>query len=416
MSDDQTGVAPGVGPVDAGSDREDDDSHLRGGITGWLRGWRSAVGMAGRNLRRNRVRTVLAVLGVCIGVLAVAALGIFGNVLALGADDAIGDIGTQVVVSPNADAGVESLSTADVAAIRRAVDDPAAGDPAVVPLYSDNAIVEGANAQTFATIYGVEEPGLAFEAAEGRLPDRHRQGAIVGAGVAEDLGVGAGDTVGIAGSQVRVVAVLAETQTFSPVAPDDAVFLPESAFAADGYAQALVISESGETARAAADAIRGEVNAREKRVDLFELAAVVDEINEFFDLLSTFLLGLGAISLVVAGVSILNVMLMSTVERRQEIGVMRAVGVTRRDVLRVLLAEAGLIGAVGAAAGTVLTVLLVAGLVVATPAVDTSLVIHPTNGYYLLLALGFGVGVGIISGAYPAWKAANERPVEALRS
>ncbi|EMA58045.1 ABC transporter permease [Halorubrum lipolyticum] len=386
------------------------------GATGWLRGWRPAVSMAARNLRRNRVRTVLAVLGVCIGVLAVAALGIFGNVLALGADDAIGDIGTQVVVSPNADAGVESLSTADVAAIRRAVGDPAVGDPAVVPLYSDNAVVEGASSQTFATVYGVEEPGLAFEAAEGRLPDRHRQGAIVGAGVAEDLGVGAGDTVGIAGTQVRVVAVLAESQTFSPVAPDDAVFLPESAFAADGYAQALVVAESGETARAAADAIREEVNAREERVDLFELAAIVDEINGFFDLLSTFLLGLGAISLVVAGVSILNVMLMSTVERRQEIGVMRAVGVTRRDVLRVLLAEAGLIGAAGAAAGTVLTVLLVAGLVAATPAVDAALVLDPTNGYYLLLALGFGVGVGLVSGAYPAWKAANERPVEALRS
>jgi len=210
--------------------------------------------------------------------------------------------------------------------------------------------------------------------------------------------------------------VLAESQTFSPVAPDNAVFLPESAFAADGYAQALVVAESGATARAAADAIRETVNVREERVDLFELAAVVDEINDFFDLLSTFLLGLGAISLVVAGVSILNVMLMSTVERRQEIGVMRAVGVTRRDVLRVLLAEAGLIGAAGAAAGTLLTVLLVAGLVATTPAVDAALVLDPTNGYYLLLALVFGVGVGIVSGAYPAWKAANERPVEALRS
>ncbi|PAU82792.1 ABC transporter substrate-binding protein [Halorubrum salipaludis] len=403
MTEGSGGPEPGVG---GGSE----------GARGWLRGWRPAVSMAARNLRRNRVRTMLAVLGVCIGVLAVAGLGIFGNVLALGADDAIGDIGTQVVVSPNADAGVESLSAADVAAIRRAVDDPAVGDPAVVPLYSDNAVVEGPSSQTFATVYGVEEPGLAFEAAEGRLPDRHRQGAIVGAGVAEDLGLGAGDTVGIAGSQVRVVAVLAESQTFSPVAPDDAVFLPESAFAADGYAQALVVAESGATARAAADAIREEVNAREERVDLFELAALVDEINDFFDLLSTFLLGLGAISLVVAGVSILNVMLMSTVERRQEIGVMRAVGVTRRDVLRVLLAEAGLIGAAGAAAGTLLTVLLVAGLVAATPAVDAALVLDPTNGYYLLLALGFGVGVGIVSGAYPAWKAANERPVEALRS
>jgi len=379
--------------------------------SGWLRGWRPAVSMAARNLRRNRVRTVLAVLGVCIGVLAVAALGIFGNVLALGADDAIGDIGTQVVVTPNADAGVDSLSDADISAIRRAV-----GEPAVVPLYSDNALVGSAGEQTFATVYGVEEPALAFEAADGRLPERHRQGAIVGAGIADDLDVGAGDTVEIAGSQVRIVAVLVETQTFSPVAPDDAVFLPESAFSADGYGQALVVSESGAAARTAADDIREQVNAREERVELFELAAIVDEINDFFDLLGTFLLGLGAISLVVAGVSILNVMLMSTVERRQEIGVMRAVGVTRRDVLRVLLAEAGLIGAAGAAAGTALTVLLVAGLVLSTPAVDAALVLDPTNGYYLLLALAFGVGVGIVSGAYPAWKAANERPVEALRS
>ena len=387
------------------------DGGSHGPLGGWIRGWRPAVAMAARNLRRNRVRTVLAVLGVCIGVLAVAALGIFGNVLALGADDAIGDIGTQVVVSPNADAGVESLSDADVAAIRRAV-----GEPGIVPLYSDNAVVAGASSRTFATVYGVEEPALAFEAAEGRLPERHRRGAIVGADVAEELDVGAGDTIEIAGSQVRVVAVLVESQTFSPIAPDDAVFLPESAFTADGYSQVLVVAESGEAARAAADDIREEVNAREERVDLFELAAIVDEVNDFFDLLSTFLLGLGAISLVVAGVSILNVMLMSTVERRQEIGVMRAVGVTRRDVLRVLLAEAGLIGAAGAAAGTILTILLVAGLVISTPAVDTALVLDPTNGYYLLLALGFGVGVGLVSGAYPAWKAANERPVEALRS
>ncbi|AZQ15297.1 ABC transporter permease [Halorubrum sp. PV6] len=383
---------------------------------GWLRGWRPAASMAARNLRRNRIRTVLAVLGVTIGVLAVAALGIFGNVLALGAADAIGDIGTQVVVSPNADAGVESLSTADVTAIRRAVSDPAVGDPAVVPLYSDNAVVAGTSSQTFATVYGVEQPGLAFAAAEGSLPDRHRRGVIVGADVAADIGVETGDAVEIAGRQVRVVAVLAESESFSPVAPDNAVFLPESAFAADGYAQVLVVADSGETARAAASAIRESVNAREERVSLFELAAIVDEINGFFDLLSTFLLGLGAISLVVAGVSILNVMLMSTVERRQEIGVMRAVGVTRRDVLRVLLAEAGLIGAAGAVAGTALTVLLVAGLVISTPAVDAALVLDPTNGYYLLLALVFGVGVGIVSGAYPAWQAANERPVDALRS
>jgi len=367
--------------------------------------------MAARNLRRNRVRTVLAVLGVAIGVFAVATLGVFGNVLALGADDAIGDIGTQVVLSPNTDAGVESLSEADVAAIRRAV-----GEPAVVPLRSDGGIVSGPTGQQFTTVYGVEQPGLAFTAAEGELPKRHRSGAIVGASVAESLGVSVGDRLEVAGGQTRVVAVLQESQTFSPVAPDDAVFVPESAFATTGYDQVLVVADSGPRARAAADAIRESVNAREDRVDVFELAAIVDEITEFFDLLGTFLLGLGGISLVVAGVSILNVMLMSTVERRQEIGVMRAVGVTRSDVLRVLLAEAGLIGALGAVFGTAMTVVVVAGLVAATPAVDPAIAFDSSNGTYLVVALCFGVGVGLVSGAYPAWKAANERPVEALRS
>jgi len=109
------GESEGSGESEGAESRRGGESEGRGsgrlreGVGGWFRGWRPVVSMAARNLRRNRVRTVLAVLGVCIGVLAVAALGIFGNVLALGANDAIGDIGTQVVVSPNADAGVESL-------------------------------------------------------------------------------------------------------------------------------------------------------------------------------------------------------------------------------------------------------------------------------------------------------------------
>ncbi|ERH04545.1 MAG: ABC-type transport system, involved in lipoprotein release, permease component, partial [Halorubrum sp. J07HR59] len=228
------------------------------------------------------------------------------------------------------------------------------------------------------------------------------------------LDISVGQTVEIEGEQIRVIAILESQETFSPVAPDSAVILPESAFQSDGYDQVLLRAGTGEEAQLAADNVRETLNSRQQRVEIFELAEITNEIQEFFDLLGSFLLGLGGISLVVAGVSIFNVMLMSTVERRGEIGVMRAVGIEKRDVMRMLLSEAGLIGAAGGVTGVILTALVVVGLVTATPA-ERSMVLVTQNVWYLLLALGFGITVGIVSGLYPAWKAANERPVTALR-
>jgi len=107
-------------------------------------------------------------------------------------------------------------------------------------------------------------------------------------------------------------------------------------------------------------------------------------------------------------------MLMSTVERRAEIGVLRAVGVTRGSILRTMLFEAALLGLVGATLGVFVTALLVGALYLATP-VELAVVLHPLNAVYLLAAFVFGVLISVVSGIYPAWKAANERPVDALR-
>ena len=369
-----------------------------------------ALFVARRNLSRNRLRSALAALGILVGVVAIASLGIFGNVLAVGASDALGDIGTQVIVSPNADAGYQSIDDATVTDIERATD---AGT--VVPLKTDGGLVTRGSNSAAATIYGIENPASVYTAADGRLPERHRQGAIVGAEVAETLEARVGDSITVAGEDHRVLAVLEPAEAFSPVSPDDAVMLPESDVGGEGYQQVLVRTETGAEATASATAIQTTVNAREERVDVFELSSIVNEIDEFFSLLSGFLIGLGGISLFVAGVSILNVMLMSTVERRQEIGVLRAVGVPRRAVLRTMLFEAALLGIVGALGGIVVTVGLVAVLYVVTP-VELGMVLDPRNGLYLLGAFAFGILISVASGLYPAWKAANERPVDALRS
>jgi putative ABC transport system permease protein len=96
--------------------------------------------------------------------------------------------------------------------------------------------------------------------------------------------------------------------------------------------------------------------------------------------------------------------------------VLRAVGVQQRDVLRLILFEAGLLGAVGGAIGVLLAALGTAALWYLVPEVVLEVVLAPANGRHLLVAFAFGFGVSVLSGASPAWEAASLQPVEALRA
>ncbi|PSP96509.1 ABC transporter substrate-binding protein [Halobacteriales archaeon QS_4_70_19] len=394
------GDAPGDGPPDA------DDSAAGPGLLERF----PAVLMARRNLSRNRLRSGLAALGIVIGVLAIATLGIFGNVLQLSATSELGGIGNQVIVSPNEDTGRETLSPRDVAAVERIAE----GRGEAVPLVTGSAVVTGPNGQTFAQLYGLDRPRALFEARSGRLPEYHRQGALVGRSVAERLDLQPGTAVEIEGQRLRVIAVLAETDDITPIQPDSAVVLPRESFAQDAPSQVVVQADSGEDASYVASTVRERLNAREPRVSVFELSSILDRINEFFGLLNGFLVALGAVSLVVAGVAIFNVMLMSTTERRGEIGVLRAVGVQKGDVLRTLVVEATLLGLLGGLGGVLLTCLAVGALYQFTP-LGLDVVLHPSNATYLVVAFAFGVFISLASGLYPAYRAANEEPVDALR-
>jgi putative ABC transport system permease protein len=213
-----------------------------------------------------------------------------------------------------------------------------------------------------------------------------------------------------------VIAVLAESDSISPIRPDNAVILPPDAFVQSSFNQVVVQADSGPDAQVVASEVDARLNAREQRVSVFELGSVLDRINEFFALLNGFLVGLAGVSLVVAGVSIFNVMLMSVNERRAEIGVLRAVGVHKREVLAMLVVEAGLLGVVGGLLGVVVSALVTLGLWLAIEQIRLGVILVPRNAAILLGAFVFGVVVSLLSGAYPAWKAASERPVDALRS
>jgi putative ABC transport system permease protein len=350
-------------------------------------------------------------LGIVIGVLAIASLGVFGATLSQSVSGSLGDIGNQIVVSPASEGPGETtpLTDREVREIARV-----SGEARVVPVRQNVSRVSFRGEQTVATLYGMPDPAAAYEAERGRIPSPLRSGALVGATLADELEVNVGDSLTVGNRTVRVLAVLEPAAGFSPVDPGSAVVLPVRDVGGSGFTSVVVDAESGEAANETALAIREALNGREERVSIFELGQIVEQVGSVFEAVNLFLVGIGSISLVVAGVSILNVMLMSTIERRGEIGVLRAVGYQRRDVLKIMLSEALLLGLVGGAVGAVLS--LGGGLVIAQVILgDATSALTPINGLYILAALGFAVVTSVLSGLYPAYKAANEEPVEALR-
>jgi putative ABC transport system permease protein len=120
--------------------------------------------------------------------------------------------------------------------------------------------------------------------------------------------------------------------------------------------------------------------------------------------------GIAGISLIVAGVGIINTMTVSVMERTREIGVLKAIGAKSRDVLFLFLSEAMVTGAIGGLIGAVFGFILsqVVGNIINLP---------PSISPYLgALVVGFAIVTSVVSGLYPAWRASNLNPVEALRS
>lgn len=365
--------------------------------------------MAKRNLGRNRLRSALAVLGIVIGVLAIASLGVFGTTLQIAAVGQLGDIGNEVQVSPSFEAGETEIDQRTADRIERV-----SGDAEVVRFTQGQASVTHGGEAVGATVYGTGSPGILYDAQAGTVPERHSNGAVVGADIADRLDLRVGNTITVDGTTYRIIGVLESQDAFSPIFADSAVFLPEDDVGGDGYSDMVIRAESNEDAAAVADRIREEINDREELVSVTELQEIAEDIDEFFGILNQFLIAIGGISLVVAAVAILNVMLMSVVERRQEIGVFRAVGLHKRQVLRILLAEATMLGVVGSVIGIALALAVGVGINVFILD-DPTAIIDPRNAFYLGLSLVVGAAVSTLSGLYPAWKAANQRPVETLR-
>jgi len=163
------------------------------------------------------------------------------------------------------------------------------------------------------------------------------------------------------------------------------------------------------------------------QVSVTSSTAVLDTVSSIFSTVELFLAGIAAISLLVAGIGIMNIMIVSLMERTREIGILKALGMRSQTVLSIFLSEAVIVGLIGAVLGTISGWVLAnvvarifsgGGFVragnqaAATGGMTITPVLTPT---LFLGALAFGLVVSVIFALYPAWRASKLKPVEALR-
>ncbi len=155
-------------------------------------------------------------------------------------------------------------------------------------------------------------------------------------------------------------------------------------------------------------------DAKELKQEDHEIAVqtiddAVDQITDFVDQLTIFIGGIAGISLVVGSIGIANIMIVSVTERTREIGIMKAVGARKRDIVQLFIIESSVLGAVGALLG----VLVGLGIGYLGVTLAGWPMAYPVN--WIIIAVVVGCAVGILSGLYPAWRAAKVDPIDALR-
>ena len=383
--------------------------------------------LAFSRLRRSRARAALTMLGVIIGVASVVALVGVGRGTTANITASLSSLGTNLLtVNPSSQSS--TLTLEDAAAIAE-LDGVAAVAPelqvsatvaASATNSTDTSVVGTSSAYTFVRAYDVWQGTFLSDVAI----DRSLRVVVIGATVANDLGLGAdalGTTVAIGGLPFEIVGILQAKGGSGFNDPDDQVYVPigtvSKYFVGGSSVRTIGVSVAdGLDMQVVRDEISEELRARhgigtddDDDFSIFDQTQLLEVTESISGTLTLLLGGIASIALVVGGIGIMNIMLVSVRERTREIGIRKALGARGRDILSQFLVEA-------------LTLSLVGGLIGIAIGLAASAVIGQVAGWgfvfdpsTVIVATVFSLAVGVVFGVWPARQAAQLDPVVALR-
>ena len=384
-----------------------------------------------RNLARRRLRTGLTILGITIGIWALVVFGSMANRINDMVDKGSAFYDSGAVTVWGGGGSMPKSNPVDVSVAGRiaSLDGVDVVVPGVGMNISDDTagMSMGLPPMITGEVAGSDKGRMAMvlRAASGRLLTAADEGAnvaVLGCDLARQYGKRAGDTIALRGEDFLVVGVLEPTLT----QPDNSAMVPLAA------AQRLYLSTlpSLVTANLTAskvvtsftvyprpgttsEAIAAEIKAADPELGTMTPSDFTRLAGSYAAMLNAVLVGIGLISVVVGGLSVVNTMAMAIAERTREIGIKRAIGASRARIVREVVAESALIGCIGGTIGLFLGALIVT---LANDAGRSSgTILFELTAGTAFTALAFSTVLGALAGFVPALHAARLDPVAALR-
>ena len=370
----------------------------------------------------HKMRSFLTMLGIIIGIFAVTALISVGQSSNAAVTEQIEGLGSNLLTISIRDNRAD-LKLDDVEQLGRL---PGVG--AVSPYISSTYTVKnGDTSMEDISVIGVTsdyQDIREYEVTEGRFisakdNDNRLKVAVIGRDVAIELYSSldvVGQKLSVNGTKYEIVGVLAEQGDDETVSGDELVIIPfvtaqrvmQNTTISTIYASAAS-AETVSIAQASLESFLKQYSTEDNGYSINSQDSILESLQEVSATQTAMLGGIAGISLLVGGIGIMNIMLVSVMERTRDIGIEKAIGATRRDILLQFLFEAIIVSGMGGLIGILLAEFgsgFIGQLMDTTVAVQSSV---------MLTALGFSLIIGVGFGIYPAIKASKLNPIEALR-